>query len=79
MSSKNVQISKELFLGLYKHHVMGVSINNDYVKKELEKKLDALVLRDLYTSSKTASTEAEREEARQQYLNMKGIHQDFRW
>ena len=33
----------------------------------------------LYTKSKTAKPEAEREEARQAYLDKVGIHRDFRW
>lgn len=34
---------------------------------------------DTYTKSKTASTEEEREEARQDYLDAVGMHPDFRW
>ena len=45
----------------------------------LEKKLDALVLRELYGKSKTALTEEEREKARQEYLDRRGIPNSFRW
>ena len=45
----------------------------------LEKKLDAVVLRELYGKSKTAPTEEEREKARQEYLDRRGISDSFRW
>lgn len=32
-----------------------------------------------YTKSKTALSEAEREKARTEYLDMVGMHPDFRW
>ena len=45
----------------------------------LEKKLDAMVLRELYRKAKTAPTETEREKARQEYLDRRGIPDSFRW
>lgn len=39
----------------------------------------ALVLRELYGKSKTAPTEEEREKARQEYLDRRGIPDSFRW
>ena len=51
----------------------------DEIKIGLEKKLDALVLRELYGKSKTAPTEEEREKARQEYLDRRGISDSFRW
>ena len=39
----------------------------------------AMVERELYTRSKTAPTEEEREKARQEYLDRRGIPEDFRW
>ena len=38
------------------------------IKKELEKKLDKMVMRDLFGKSKIAPTEEEREQARKEYL-----------
>ena len=35
--------------------------------------------RELYTKSKTAPSEEEREKARQEYLDRRGIQADFRW
>jgi hypothetical protein len=45
----------------------------------LEQKLDAMVKRELYTKYKTAPTEAEKEEARQKYLDKVGMLKDFRY
>ena len=49
------------------------------IVKELKEKYDKIVNRSLYTKYKTAPTEEEKEKARQEYLNKKGIHSDFRW
>ena len=49
------------------------------ITKEINSKLAAIERRDTYTMSKTASTEFEREEARQKYLDLAGIHKDFRY
>ena len=49
------------------------------IKQELEKKLDKMVMRDLYGKFKTAPTEEERERARKEYLNRRGVPESFRW
>ena len=49
------------------------------IKRELEKKLNKMVMRDLYGKFKTASTEEEREQARKEYLNRRGVPESFRW
>ncbi len=76
---KNIQISQELFLTLIRFHLLDESGCEEEIRRGLEKKLDALVLRDLYSKSKTAATEQEREEARKKYLDRKGITESFRW
>ena len=38
-----------------------------------------LVMHENYTKYKTAPTAEEREKARQEYLDAKGIHPSFRW
>lgn len=48
-------------------------------KQELLDKLDSIIKRELYTKYKTAPTEEEREQARQEYLNKVGMNKDFRW
>ena len=76
---KQVQIPQELFVQLFHYHLMEDDSNIDEIKIGLEKKLDALVLRELYGKSKTALTEEEREKARQEYLDRRGIPNSFRW
>lgn len=76
---KNVQISYELFFQMLKYHLMEDECCEIDIKKGLEKKLDALVMRELYTKSKTASSEEEREVARKEYLDRRGVPEDFRW
>ena len=76
---KNVQISEELFVALLKYHLVEIDDVLPQIKKGLEEKLEAMVRRDLYTKYKTASTEEEREKARQEYLEKVGMHRSFRW
>ena len=42
-------------------------------------RFETMMRRELYTKSKTAEREAEREEARKAYLDKVGMHRDFRW
>ena len=76
---KQVQIPQELFVQLIYYHLMEDDSYIDEIKIGLEKKLDAMALRELYGKVKTAPTEAEREKARQEYLDRRGIPDSFRW
>ena len=76
---KNVQISEELFVALLKYHLVVIDDVLPQIKKGLEEKLEAMVKRDLYTKYKTAPTEEERENARQEYLEKVEMHRSFRW
>ncbi|OUP62274.1 complexin-2 [Drancourtella sp. An177] len=76
---KQVQIPQELFVLLIHYYLMEDDSNVDEIRVGLEKKLDAMVLRELYGKSKTAPTEEEREKARQEYLDRRGIPDRFRW
>ena len=76
---KNVQISQELFMQLLRFHLMKDGSCEKEIKMELEKKLDKMVMRDLYGKSKTAPTEEEREQARKEYLYRRGVPESFRW
>ena len=49
------------------------------IKQGLEKKLDAMVMRELYTKYKTAPTEEEKEMAQKEYLDRRGVPESFRW
>lgn len=45
----------------------------------IHRKIDAMEKHELYSQSKTAQTEDEREKARQEYLDRVGMDSDFRW
>lgn len=76
---KNVQISSQLFFNLIRFHLLEMDEVLPEINKDLELKIEALARRELYTKYKTASTEDEREKARQEYLDKIGMHRDFRW
>ena len=82
---KNIMISEELFVTLYKCFVVDFDSKCETckgcaeVKRQLEVKGDRIYQHELYTKSKAASTPAERESARQKYLDERGIHPDFRF
>ena len=76
---KQVQISEDLFLSLVKYHILEYNHEEEKIVKELKEKYNKIANRKLYTKYKTALTEEEKEKARQEYLNRKGIHSDFRW
>ena len=76
---KNVQVPQQLFMKLLRYHLLDDDSCTEDVKKGLEQKMKTMVERELYTKSKTAPTEEEREKARQEYLDRRGIKADFRW
>ena len=76
---KNVQISEELFVAIMRYFMLEQEELLSQIKQGMEKKLDAMVMRELYTKYKTAPTEEEREKARQEYLEKVGMHRSFRW
>ena len=76
---KMVQIPESLFVELMKYHVLGIEESLPKIKTGLEQKYEAMMKRELYTKSKTAKTQAEREAARNAYLDKVGMHRDFRW
>ena len=76
---KQVQISEDLFLLLIKYHILEYYNEEEKIVEGLQQKLDSVINRNLYTKYKTAPTEEEKEKARQEYLDRKGIHSNFRW
>ena len=76
---KNIQIPQELFIRLIRFHLFDMDEDADFIKKGLEDKMERLARHEIYSKSKTASSEEEKEKARQEYLDMVGMHQDFRW
>lgn len=78
-NEKQVQITESLFLALCKYHLFGLTEEAQKIHDDLNTKLEARIRHDLYSSYKTAPTEAERETARQAYLENIGIPSDFRY
>ena len=77
---KNVQIPYELFVALLRYHlVVEDGFCAEEIRQGLEKKLDSMVRHELYTKYKTAPTEEEREKARKEYLDKRGVPDSFRW
>lgn len=76
---KNVQISEELFVAIMRYFMLEQEEMLPQIKQGLEKKLDAMVMRELYTKYKTAPTEEEKEKARKEYLDRRGVPESFRW
>lgn len=75
---KNVQISQELFSLLVRYFLIDQQELLQEIRKGLEKKVDALAIRELYSQYKTAPTEKERQKARQEYLDRRGVPESFR-
>ena len=76
---KNVQISEELFVMIMRYFMVEQVELLPQIKQGLEKKLDAMVMRELYKKYKTAPTEEEKEKARKEYLDRRGVPESFRW
>ena len=78
---KNVQIPYELFIDLV--YVYLLDCDDADIRKRIERglnaKVESLVAHEFYEKYKTAPTEEEREKARLEYLDRRGIHKDFRW
>ena len=69
---KNVQIPYELFVYLVLYHLNGEDDFDEEIRQGLEQKLDAMLNRQLYSQYKTAPTEEQREQSRQEYLDRRG-------
>ena len=76
--NKNIQIPIELFTELVKYHLLDIRTNENEIKKDLQEKMDRITDRQLYTRLKTAQG-TEREKARKEYLDRKGVPEKFRW
>jgi len=79
MDIKSVQIPYELFVALVEYHLAYDDDCAGEIRQGLEQKLDALVRHELYAKYKTAPNAEEREQARQAYLDRRGVFPDFRW
>jgi len=84
---KKIQIDYNTFIDMYR---LLVSLN-DYelennikelrksLETQIEAKIDAMQKHNVYTQSKVGATPEEREKARQEYLDLAGIHKDWRY
>ena len=79
MKNRNVQIPYELFFQLLQYFLMVYYESEEIIRQGLERKLDTMVNRELYSKYKTAPIEEEREKSRQEYLDRRGIPENFRW
>ena len=77
MKNRNVQIPYEF--QILQYFLMENYESEEIIRQGLERKLDTMVNRELYSKYKTASTEEEREKSRQEYLDRRGIPENFRW
>lgn len=80
--SKTVQISEELFMDLCRVVLGGVDDPETVYRasRGLHDKLDRIVARGLYSTMHDPSkSPQERETARQDYLDSRGIPNSFRW
>lgn len=81
---KYVLIEKQLFDMLIEFHLQNNTkdefiLLNQNIAKALEQKMKKLYYRDLYTNYKISEDANKREKARQEYLDARWIHKDFRW
>lgn len=76
---KSVNISVVLFFYLYDYFIYGDESKHDEITARLKEKMNRMQLRKLYSDSKTAETESEREAARKEYLDRVGVPEDFRY
>lgn len=77
--SKNVQIPTELFAELVKYHLLDDRSNEKKIIDGLEAKMQKISNHEIYTKSKTAKNEEDKEKARKEYLDRKGVPESFRW
>lgn len=82
---KQIQIDEQLFYDIARYIIATdegetppQELRNNVIDG-ITNKLQKITDRELYTTYKTASTEEEREKARQKYLESKGIPDSFRW
>lgn len=80
-AQKTVQIPTELFVQLINYHLYNRRTPElaEQIRSGLDRKLEALARRELFSESRSAETPEAREKARQAYLDAAGISEDWRW
>ena len=81
MANKHVKIDFKTFVLLIRYFCMDEHTNELYeqIKAYLNDKTDKLYRHELYSKSKTADNEQERELNRQKYLDEVGMKDSFRY
>ncbi len=77
---KSVQISDELFKSLLEYFFSESSPSDhqsDFIRQQLNAKLDKLISRELFTNYKRAASLEERERYRKEYLKHIGVSSGF--
>lgn len=79
--NKSVKIDLQTFIKLMRYFTLDDHSNELYeeIKKDIDNKADKLYRHELYSQSKTADSEQEREQARQKYLDEIGMKDSFRY
>ena len=80
--TKMIQIEHELFkkmIGYIDRHPDPSDPEYRYILQSIQKKLDAMLRRSLYTTYKTCASEETRALARKRYLDEVGVPDSFRW
>jgi cytidylate kinase len=78
--SKNIQIEARLFFELYEYFCKGNDeVDLEYIEAALKTKYERIMAHTYYSMSKRESlTEEQREHFRKEYLDLKGIPEEFR-
>ncbi len=79
LKMKQIQIPEDLFIALMKYHLLDMEDVQPEIKKGLMDKMDSIAMRLLYSQYKTAPTEEEKQKARKEYLDKRGVPDSFRW
>ena len=80
-SEKQIQIPDSLFCDMCRYFMLDQDAPElaASISKGLEDKLSRIVEHSLYTQYKTAPTDEQKEKARLEYIERKGIPAGFRW
>lgn len=77
--TRNIQIPSDLFFDICDYFFNEQDENlADDIRGQLDTKIDKLVNHELFSRYKTAPTGVERERARQEYLDRRGVPGSFR-
>ena len=78
---KKICISEKLFMDIFKYFNLDSPSQELYedIRTQLDEKILNIQKREAYTKYKTGRTKEEQEKARQKYLDLIGVHEDFRY